>query len=35
MKYKPRFDTEVKIIDICEGIGKDKGAIIWICSYKN
>lgn len=35
MKYKPRFDTEVNIIDICEGIGKDKGAIIWICKYQN
>ena len=32
IKIKPIYDDEFPIIDFTEGKGKDKGAIIWICS---
>ena len=34
-KYKDFQDDEFKIIDFTEGIGIDKGCVIWVCITKD
>lgn len=35
IKLKPFLDNEYKIVDFTEGVGRDKGCVIWICENKN
>lgn len=35
IKLKPFLDSEYKIVDFTEGVGRDKGCVIWICENKN
>ena len=34
IKLKPFLDAEYKIVDFTEGVGRDKGCVIWICENK-
>ena len=35
IKLKPFLDAEYKIVDFTDGVGRDKGCVIWICENKN
>lgn len=35
LKLKPFHDADYEIVDYKEGVGRDKGCVIWICKNKN
>jgi len=35
LRYKPRFDADVRVLAFKQGNGKDTGAVIWVCQHQD